>query len=96
MGAQTTPSTWAQIATIPRNKVTDASAKASSATVRTMVFFPSSRTKREHSSLIVLRQAAGSGSSAALQMRCLAHYQAALSVSLRVLIAISAVALAEK
>ena len=40
MGAQTTPSTWAQIATMARNKVTDASAKASSATARTMVFLP--------------------------------------------------------
>jgi hypothetical protein len=34
-GDQTTPRTWAQTATMARNKVTDASAKASSATART-------------------------------------------------------------
>jgi hypothetical protein len=39
-GDQTTPRTWAQTATMARNKVTDASAKASSATARTMVLIP--------------------------------------------------------
>jgi hypothetical protein len=34
---QTTPRTWAQTAIMARNKVTDASANASSATARTMV-----------------------------------------------------------
>ncbi len=59
---QMTPRTWAQTATIARNRVTDASAKASSATARTMCFSPSCcRTNREHSSLIVLESRGASG-----------------------------------
>ena len=54
-GNQTTPSTWAQTATIARNKVMEASANASSATARTMTLSPFVERKRNISSLIVLR-----------------------------------------
>ena len=49
-----TTSTCTHTATIARNKVTEASAKASSATARTMVPLPIHGTEREHSSLNVL------------------------------------------
>lgn len=50
-----TPSTWTQTATIARNRLIDVSAKASSATARTMLLLP--RTDREHSSYNVLVKA---------------------------------------
>jgi hypothetical protein len=49
-----TTSTCTHTATIARNNATEASAKASSATARTMVFLPIHGTEREHSSLNVL------------------------------------------
>jgi hypothetical protein len=56
---QTTPRTCAQTATMARNRLIDASARASSATARTMMSLPSYRTKREHSSYIVPSQMDG-------------------------------------
>ncbi|MGB7079733.1 MAG: hypothetical protein WBD53_21335, partial [Xanthobacteraceae bacterium] len=54
------PSTCAQTATVPRNKLNDANSIASSSNLRTISHYLR-RTKTEHSSLYVLSQLMGGG-----------------------------------